>query len=339
MIFEDENLNEFKIVLSILTQKEITIRNTGECFINNFISFIQKITYNTKYEIIDEHIKFYPGTLIGGKTSHDCKNYNVTRFLCPLLLVSPFVRNPLQINLTGITNDSNLSVDAFKNVHCRLLEDFGVKDIDFKIIKRGFAPEGQGNIYFSTINVTILSPVTKKANKIKKIRGLTVSAHISSITAHRIINMVKEKLSNLTNDIKFISDICNKTDSGPSPGYNCVLFAESNKDNKNLYYGESNGDGGKIESVAYNAMYDMGIAIKTSGAYDHKIHHIMFALACLCSSDVNQIEIKEISARDMEFLELLQKFFNFRYEIKEIEDKLYFIGIGAGYKNYFKIVQ
>lgn len=339
MIFSDSKFDEYKIIFSILSQKTIEIKKTDDEFIASFLTLIQKLTYNTKFEDLNDSIKFYPGTLIGGKTAHDCGKYNITRFLCPLLLAAPFVRNPIQINLTGITNDCGLSIDAFKHVHCKLLENFGVTDIELKIIKRGFGPEGQGHIYFSTKNVMNLLPITKDEHNIQKIRGLTVSAHLSSITAHQIINTVKDKLSCLTNDIKFYSDICNKNDSGPSPGYNCVLFAESNKDGKNLYYGESNGDGRKIESVAHDAMVDLCKSIKTGGAYDYKVHKFMFALACLGLSDVSQIEIKVINEDDNEFLSLLEKFFGFRHEVKEIDDKLYFIAFGTGYKNYFKVVQ
>lgn len=52
-------------------------------------------------------VKFNPGSLLGGKSKHDCDNGRaIGYYLEALLCLAPFCKMPLQITLRGITNNN-----------------------------------------------------------------------------------------------------------------------------------------------------------------------------------------------------------------------------------------
>ncbi|KAM0675966.1 rRNA-processing endoribonuclease [Gurleya vavrai] len=336
MINIENNDNfEYNIIFSLLSQKTIKIENPNTQFSDSFLQLIFKLTHNSSYK----NNIFSPGTIIGGKVKHDCLNTSITDYLIPISLLAPFTRNPFQLNLYGITNSDRISVDSFKHAFLNILLNFGIENVDLKIIKRGFLPIGQGEIYFSCDNVWHLNSIEKLQSNIQKIRGLAISAHINASTTNLIVNYVKEKLSDLTGNIKLYCDIANKKEAGPSPGYQIVIFGESNKDCKRIIFGESLGDGRKIENVADDCIIDFLKSVEKSGSYDYRCNKIVFAFMCLNLNDVSSVELVSLEKDDFDFLEILKVFFDFKYELRNDGDKIIFSAFGCGYKNYFKVVQ
>ncbi|KAM0686702.1 hypothetical protein COBT_002071 [Conglomerata obtusa] len=341
LIFENADFFEYKIVFSLLTQKQIQLPNT-ETFANSFnasfLQLIQKLTYDTKITK-NQKITFTPGTIIGGKVKHHADNTNITKFLIPILVLAPFTRNPFMITMTGITNDHNTSIDAFKHVYANILKSFGIENIECKIILRGFSPEGGGEVYFSAGNCSSLNAVHLKSKKIQKIKGLAISSKINASTNNLIMNYVKVALKD-TVDIKMYSDVANGKEAGPSPGYQVVLYGEGVEDGfKSIFYGERIGDGRNIKDVAGEAVLDLLESIDKSGCYDFRCKKIIFSLVCVNLSDASQIELVEMCKEDFEFLEVLKMFFGFKYNLKDENDKIIFTAFGSGYKNYFKVLQ
>lgn len=347
--FDDDNFFEYKIVFSLLAQKEIQMKfNTNE-FYESFLSLIQKITYNTKIDSTKisntkinntKTLHFVPGAIIGGKVTHDTEKINITQFLAPLLVLAPFTKTTLQLTLKGVTNNEQLSIDTFKYVYTKILNDFGIENVDCKITKRGFAPLGGGEVYFSCNNVANLQAVDFKYNTIKKIRGLAVSSKINASTTNTVISHIRNMLSDLTNNIKMSCDIVNKKESGASPGYQCVLFGTGNQNGyKSVFYGESIGDGRMIENVTDDAILDFLVSVDKSCTYDYRCNKIVFALMCLNLNDVSKINLVELSDEDCKFLNLLQQFFDFSYNLQEENKKIEFVGFGVGYRNIFRTIQ
>lgn len=143
-----------RIVASILsgnTLKVVKIREKDSSpglqdYEANFLRFIEKITDGCRVEINETgtSFRFFPGILTGGKISHDCgTSRSIGWFVEGILPLSVFCKNPLELTLTGITNDSlDLSVDILKSVTIPLLMNFGISNIQMKVKRRGAAPKG-----------------------------------------------------------------------------------------------------------------------------------------------------------------------------------------------------
>ena len=66
------------------------------------------ITNGTRTDINETGTSLYfvPGLLLGGKIDFDCKlERSIGYYLQVLLCLAPFTKQPLEITLTGVTND------------------------------------------------------------------------------------------------------------------------------------------------------------------------------------------------------------------------------------------
>lgn len=115
------------------------------------------------------------------------------------------------------------------------MEKFGASHGTLKILKRGSAPLGGGEIFFTIpILQKSLTPPSEwmTPGPIKKIRGIASCTRVAPQIATRLGVAAKNPQNNLT---RFIPDIFISTDfykgeeAGLSPGYSMVLVAESTK--------------------------------------------------------------------------------------------------------------
>ena len=75
----------------------------------SFLRLIEKITDGCIIEINETgtSVKLKPGILMGGKITHDCGlSRSIGWFVEGILPLAMFCKNPLQLSLTGITNDA-----------------------------------------------------------------------------------------------------------------------------------------------------------------------------------------------------------------------------------------
>jgi RNA 3'-terminal phosphate cyclase-like protein len=53
-------------------------------------------------------MSYMPGVLVGGKIEHDCKlTRGIGYYLEFIICLAPFMKQPLEIVLRGVTNDPN----------------------------------------------------------------------------------------------------------------------------------------------------------------------------------------------------------------------------------------
>ena len=110
-------------------------------------------------------VKYAPGTLTGGHPlglTHNCPvSRGIGYHLLPLLQLAPFMKNPLTITLTGVTNSpTDLSVDLIRTVTLPLTHHFGLSPAPTVVVKRrGFLPLGGGEVVFSCPTVRQLTPI------------------------------------------------------------------------------------------------------------------------------------------------------------------------------------
>jgi RNA 3'-terminal phosphate cyclase-like protein len=58
--------------------------------------------------ILGTSLFYAPGLLIGGTVEHECEcSRGISYYLEPLIYFAPFMKQPLEITLKGVTNDPN----------------------------------------------------------------------------------------------------------------------------------------------------------------------------------------------------------------------------------------
>ncbi len=93
-------------------------------------------------------LRYSPGILLGGNITHDCGlSKSIGWFIEGIIPLAVFCKEALHITFTGITNDSlDLSVDTIRHITLPLLRNFGIEGASLKVVKRGAAPKGGGEV-------------------------------------------------------------------------------------------------------------------------------------------------------------------------------------------------
>ena len=149
-----------RLVLSILTSKPVKISKIRyrdddpgiRDFESSLLRLLDKITNGSKMEVSETgtSLSFQPGILVGGRIEHDCgTERSIGYYLEVLLQLGPFCKNPLHATLTGVTNNQiDPSVDLIKASFLPVVKQFLLSDegLEVKVVKRGAAPQGGGQV-------------------------------------------------------------------------------------------------------------------------------------------------------------------------------------------------
>eukprot|EP00667_Euglena_gracilis_P016243 EG_transcript_16968 len=197
----------------------------------NLLKLLDRATNGCRIEINDvgTAIAYRPGLIIGGTFTHDCSlQRGVGYWLEVLACLAPFAKHPTCATLTGVTNcELDVGVDVFRTVTIPLLRKFGV-EASLKILKRGAAPDGGGQVEFTCTPVRKLEAISLiDEGKVKRVRGLAYSARLSPDLANRMVRAAKGLLLKLLPDVFITSDHFKGEEAGRSPGYGITLVAET----------------------------------------------------------------------------------------------------------------
>mmetsp|Transcript_68133 Transcript_68133/g.133966 ORF Transcript_68133/g.133966 Transcript_68133/m.133966 type:complete len:517 (+) Transcript_68133:47-1597(+) len=240
-----------RIVASLLTCQPLKIENIRskddapglQDFEASFIRLIEKLTDGCHIEINETGttLRFKPGLLQGssagsstgtGKVvTHDCgTSRSIGWFIEGIIPIALFCKTPVQLILTGITNDStDMSVDILRNVTLPLLQNFGVWGATLEVKRRGAVPKGGGVVHFT------LPPVKKDLKPlhvtdeglVKRVRGVAFSAKISPGITSRVVDSCRAVLNKVLPDVHIEVDHWKGERAGHSPGYSLSLVAET----------------------------------------------------------------------------------------------------------------
>lgn len=175
-------------------------------------------------------LRYKPGLLLGGKITHDCSlSRCIGWFLEGVLPLAPFCKHPLNLQLSGITNDDlDLSVDTLNLVTLPFVRNFGINGISLNVKRRGSAPKGGGLVEFSCPMVRELQPIfAEDAGLVKRVRGVGYCSRISPTIISRVIDSAREVLNHLLPDVFINTDHFKGNEGGQSPGYSLCLVAET----------------------------------------------------------------------------------------------------------------
>ena len=305
---------------------------------------MEKVTNGCRIEINESGtiVRFKPGTITGGRAlTHDCgTSRSIGYFLEDLLYLAPFAKKPVQITLTGITNDDlDLSVDVIRTVSLPLLAHFGIEEgLELRVTRRGCPPNGGGEVFFSCPTVRHLTPVQLlDVGKIKRIRGISYGARVSPQTINRVVDAARGLLNQFLPDVYLYSDHFRGRESGLSPGFGLSLVGES-----------TTGCRVSVELAANpgTAPEDLGIQcaqlfaeeVSRGGCVDTSHQTLMFMLMTLCPEDVSRVRVGQLSPYSIRFLRTLYEFFGLKFKITPDPESMTVTLAcqGIGYVNFAK---
>ena len=291
-------------------------------------------------------VKYAPGTLTGGHPlglTHNCPvSRGIGYYLLPLLQLAPFMKNPLTITLTGVTNSpTDLSVDLIRTVTLPLTHHFGLSPAPTVVVKRrGFLPLGGGEVVFSCPTVRQLTPINLTApGLVKRVRGLSLTSRCSPQHSTLMIDAVRGPLNRLLPDVHIYTDHVKGKDAGPSPGFALSLVAESTT---GCLYGRER-VGGVVEGGGLMGASEVGgecvkellCEVSRGGCVD--VLHQSFVLCWMvCTPErVSRVRLGRLSSWSVECLRLMERMFGVRVELKaEAETKTVVCTVmGCGFTN------
>ncbi|XP_053993155.1 RNA 3'-terminal phosphate cyclase-like protein [Hylaeus volcanicus] len=253
LLYTGSNFFRQRIVLATLFRQSICIQDIRNSTIASGIKpyeasllrLIDKITNGSNFYIdaTGTELQFNPGCLVGGEDiCHDCgSERNITYFLEALLLLAPFCKYHLDIRLRGVTNGClshdngkeslDPSVDLFKSILLPFMKriDSEFENIKLEIIKRDFVSSNKGEVRFYCPVVQKINPIQlSEQGRIKRIRGVAVTQHVSSQFAIRMIDRIRWSLNDILPDV-WVYHILSKNQDSTLPGYGVTLVAETMK--------------------------------------------------------------------------------------------------------------
>lgn len=367
--FEGSNFLRQRLVLSILSGEVISISEIRDQEENpglkeyeaNLLKLIDKLTNGTTMKINATGTSLYmkPGILTGGKIEHTCNDERSIGYLLEVLFcLAPFCKERVHATLKGVTdNRIDPSVDYYRLTSLPLLRSFGVLDeLELKLIKRGFAPNGDGEVMFTCPNPKKLRPLQHaEQGKIKKIRGVAYACRVSPQIPNRIIESARSVLNSYIPDIYIYSDHRKGNNSGKSPGFGLLLTAETTtgvvlaiEDCSNP---KGQGDAVNAEDLGKATANKLLREIYKGGCVDPINQPLAALLMTLCEPDVSKVVTGSLTQYTIEFLRHLKLFFGtmFKLEHKSTNhddiggklggDKVLLTAVGIGYSNINKTMR
>ncbi|KAL6463902.1 hypothetical protein MHYP_G00282930 [Metynnis hypsauchen] len=364
LTYEGCNFLRQRLVLSTLSGKRVKIRNIRSRddepglrdFEASFIRLLDKVTNGTRIEINQTGtVLFYqPGLLCGGSVEHECNvQRSIGYYLEALIMLAPFMKNPLKAILKGVTNDpTDPSVDLLKSTAVPLMKMFGIngEGLEIKVVKRGIAPGGGGEVHFSCPVCRAIKPVLlTDPGKIKRIRGTAYSVRVSPQMANRIVDSARSILNKFIPDIYIYTDHMKGASSGKSPGFGLTLVAETV--NGTLLSAElastpqGQGDPVLPEELGKNCAKLLLEEIYRGGCVDSNSQSLALLYMTLGQQDVSKTLLGPLSPYTIEFLRHIRDFFQVMFKIETQKadedeqkggDKVLMTCVGVGYSNISK---
>ncbi|KAI8587382.1 RNA 3'-terminal phosphate cyclase domain-containing protein [Geranomyces variabilis] len=381
--FEGHNFFRQRLLLATISNRPVRIDkiraddedNTGLAdYEASFLRLLEKVTNGCTIEIsyTGTSVVYRPGVIVGGKVRHDCPpSRAIGYFLEPMIALAPFGKHPLQLTMTGVTNDNvDVSVDTVRTLLLPCLKRFGVEDdVELKISKRGAAPKGGGEIYFRCPVVRQLKAVQFiEEGQIKRIRGIAYATRVSPQMANRVTEASRGMLTRYIPDVYVYTDVYKGAESGSSPGYALTLVAETTtgallsaecafqprKHTSTVDAGEREaensrgGEGMLVNDYHFPTPEDLGThtarrllqEIKKGGCFDTTSQWLGVLFMALGPEDVGKIRVSALSPFTIQYLRDIKAFLGITFKITpdQANQTVVLTCLGSGYQNTSKKV-
>ncbi|XP_068190758.1 RNA 3'-terminal phosphate cyclase-like protein isoform X1 [Antennarius striatus] len=367
MVYDGCNYFRQRLVLSTLSGKRVKIKNIRSKddnpgvrdFEASFIRLLDKVTNGSRIEINQTGtVLFYqPGLLSGGTVEHDCHTQrSIGYYLEAILMLAPFMKTPLKATLRGVTNGpTDPTVDLLKSTALPLMKKFGIdgEGFDLKVVKRGMAPGGGGEVIFTCpVRRTIRPLQLTDPGKIKRIRGVAYSVRVSPQMANRMVESARGVLNNFLPDIYIYTDHMKGANSGKSPGFGLTLVAETLNGSflsaEMVSTPQGQGEPVVPENLGRTCAQLLLEEVYRGGYVDSSNQSLALLLMTLGQQDVSKVLLGTLSPYTIEFLRHIRDFFQVMFKIetqKPLEDerkggdKVLMTCVGVGYSNINKTLK
>ncbi|XP_016935091.2 probable RNA 3'-terminal phosphate cyclase-like protein [Drosophila suzukii] len=372
LIYRGSNFLKQRLILSCLSGKPVKItliRSEDEMqpglreYEISLIRLLDKMTNGTKIELnpAGTSVMFTPGLLHGGQIHHDCcVQRGIGYYLDALIALGPFCKNSLNVTLRGVTNSKDSpSVDHIKGAALSLLKRFLLVDegLELKVIRRGVAPLGGGEILFRCpVRKSLRAIQFQSQGMVKRIRGTVYACKVSPALANRTVEAAKGCMLKFLPDVYIYTDQNKGKMSGNSPGYGICLIAETTD---GVCFAADCNSNTREESDTPSIPEDLGkeVAMRLldeiyrGGCVDSSYQWLAALYIALGQKHVSKFLTGALSTYTVYFLQHLRDFFSitFKLENPEAEDedeagdvrgaqKVLMACVGIGYTNINKRV-
>jgi RNA 3'-terminal phosphate cyclase-like protein len=346
----------------------------------SFLRLLDKITNGSEI-IINESgtsLKYKPGVIVGGKRlTHDCgTGRGLGYYLEALCAIGIFGKKPMEITLTGLTNDDEeVSVDTFRTVTLPMLKKrFGCDEgLSLHIAKRGCPPDGGGE-------VKLTFPIAKELpggidwvseGLVKRVRGVAFTARIPPQMSNRLVDGARGVLNNFLPDVYIFTDHHNGKEGGNSPAYGISLVAETTEgcvlgsdcssastrglrekeeDDGQLLLNRADDEGEDKENddddQSQKTPEDYGrecaealvSEIQRGGVCDSSHQALVLTLLACSPDQICRVRLGQLTPRSIQCLRTIRAFFGVTFNIQpEPESGTVFLScVGAGMRNVAK---
>ena len=209
---------------------------------------------------------------------------------------------------------------------CVLLQKLVIGDtVEFKILKRGVLPNGEGSVSFKIPIITGLAPFDwNKEGKIKRIRGVAFTSKLGASFTSMMIDTCRGVLNNFLPDVWIAVDNYKSKDLDKiSPGYGISLTAETKEgfalstdminDNDNLRMNAN--DLSKECTLKFlNDIYKSGCINCNNQSI------FLFLMALSEKNYVSYMKVGKISEQTREVLRFIYKYLGVKFNIRECDD-------------------
>lgn len=318
-----------RIVLSLLSGRTVRIDHVREDaeepglqdFEVSLLRLVEAMTNGTQVAINETgtSVRFRPGTIEGGSITHECAAGRAIGYYALVLLqLAPFARRPLAATLRGVTdNDVDVGADIIRTVTLPLLARFGLREgLELKIVKRGVAPLGGGEVVLTCPIVRSLGAVNiVDAGTVRRVRGVAYATRVAPSVANRMVDTARGVFNSFLPDVWVYTDHYKGDRSGLSPGFGISLLAEST--HGTTVAAEGTGAADTLpEDLGRQTAVALLREIERMGVVDHAHEPIALLFMALGPEDVSRIRIGELQANTVFFLRLLHDFFRVRMQLK-----------------------
>lgn len=328
----DSNEN-FKLILilSFLAKVPVTIPySRDDEFQTDFLGFLLAISTGSESVVKNGMLNFKPGSLKGGKIKYASKNIGGL-FDC-IAVLGPYMKEPLRCTLMGVTHCEGYSCDMLKVVYESVLKTLGVSGSSMIIKKRGFAPSGQGLVEVRLDTIKKLNAISFKELEVySRINGIVVTARINSNFTQRMVTTIKESLDALGN-VKVSNVLCNRNDSGPSPGLECSVYIQGKVGMLYKTVGSSSTSQESPETVAKVCCSGLLVEVSKGRIFDNKLSLVIFCYMSLAWG-VSYLRIGELEDEMKSMLNVLRSMLGVEYYLIKQSDGYILKIAGCGYNN------
>ncbi|XP_066603763.1 probable RNA 3'-terminal phosphate cyclase-like protein [Prorops nasuta] len=359
LTYEGCNYLRYRLLLSTLSGKPlkiIGIRTKDDDpglreYEISFIRLLDKLTNGTRIELNETGTVLYynPGLLNGGELEHSCSlQRGIGYYLEGIFVLAPFCKTPINIKLKGITNNTqDSSVDRIKAAAIPIIKRFlsGDNEVELKIIKRGVAPLGGGEVNFKCpLSRNLRTMQFQNSGMVKRIRGTACAVRVSPAISNRMVESAKGVLLKFIPDVYIHTDLCRGAASGKSPGFCISLTAETT--NEVFFTGEACSPlmvTGSLpcvpEDLGKEAALKLLDEIYRNGCIDSAFQCMAIIFMVLGKKDVSKITLGPLTQLTIQLLRDLKEFFGIVFKIEphkeedEIQDQVDLTCVGIGYTN------